>query len=244
MQKKKEEENSFRGPNGGEPRERRASSEKELIFSTLRQAADTIVSIFPHTMEIVVHDLSQPQKSIHYIAGNVTKRKVGGPLTDFAIKILHQEGKEIENKYNYKTMTNEGKTLKSSTSFIRNSKGEVIAGFCVNFDVTEILNIGSIIEMFTATASLSHGAEHEETFAVSIDETIQALFQQAIAKIGKQPIYMNMEEKIALVGELESSGVFQLKGGIDHVAQLLGVTKYTIYNYLKKIKLQQNISLF
>jgi predicted transcriptional regulator YheO len=243
-QKKNVEEGLLCASNDDESKEKKLLQERELIFNTLRQAADTMVSIFPNSLEVVIHDLSKPQKSIHYIAGNITKRKIGGPLTDFAIKILHREGNDIENRCGYKTMTNEGKTLKSSTSFIRNSNGDVVVGFCVNFDITDMLNIGFIVEALTSTANSSHGAGYDETFASSIDETIHALYQQAIAKIGKQPLYMSMEEKVELVGELETSGVFQIKGGVDHVAQLLGVTKYTIYNYLKKIKVQQNISLF
>ena len=58
--------------------------------------------------------------------------------------------------------------------------------------------------------------------------------------VGKQPVSMSMEEKLALVRELESLGVFQIKGGIDQAALLMGVTRYTVYNYLKKIRAEEN----
>lgn len=228
---------------GGEFSEKDSIREKELIFNTLKQIADAIVNTFPRAFEVVIHDLSQPQKSIKYIVGDVTKRKIGGPLTDLAIKLMHQEGKNINDRYNYRTTTSNGRSLKSSTSFIRNSNGDIVAGFCINLDITDFINISNILNDFTLTTNYNfNGSEKTETFALTIDETIQALFQQAIAKVGKQSAYMNTEEKIELVKELEANGLFQIKGGVDHVALVLGVTKYTIYNYLKKIHTEQKLS--
>jgi predicted transcriptional regulator YheO len=225
-----------------EPQEGKVMSDRELILSSLKQIADALVNTFPRAFEAVVHDLSQPQKSIRYIAGDVTKRKVGGPVTDLVVKALHQEGRDIRDRHNYKTTTSDGRVLKSTTVFVRDSDGDVVAAFCINFDMTDFLNTAQALEVLTTTTNAFSGPEKVETFAMSIAETIEALFQQAVAKIGKQSAYMSMEEKIELVKELETSGVFQIRGGVDQVALLLGISKYTVYNYLKKIHAEQNLS--
>lgn len=42
--------------------------------------------------EIVLHDLTNPERSIVAIAnGELSGRGIGGPVTDFALKILKQE---------------------------------------------------------------------------------------------------------------------------------------------------------
>ena len=79
-----------------------------------------------------------------------------------------------------------------------------------------------------------NGAGKVETFAMSMSETIVALFEQEAAKIGKQPAYMTTGEKKMLVKALKESGVFQIRGGVDQVAHLLGITRYTVYNYLNR----------
>jgi predicted transcriptional regulator YheO len=216
-------------------------TENELLFKTLEQIAEAIVNTFPRSFEVVVHDLSNPQASIRHITGDVTRRKTGGPVTDLVVKALYQEKREISDRYNYKTTTKDGRTLKSTTAFIRNSQGEVVAAFCLNFDMTDYLNAVHALEMFTTTSSLFAGSETKmETFSTSITETIEALFQQAVAKIGKESASMSMQERIDLVRELESSGVFKIKGGVEQIAMLMGVTKYTVYNYLKKSRLEQD----
>ncbi len=180
--------------------------DNEIIFSVLKQIADAFASTFPRTSEVVVHDLSQPQQSIKHIAGDITHRKIGGPITDLVIKALHREGRDIRDRHNYKTTNSDGRVLKSTTVFVRNSCGGVVAALCINFDITDFLNAAFALEIFTSTESGINGSEKAETFAKSISETIEALLQQAIVKIGKQPSSMAIEEKIELVKELENSG--------------------------------------
>jgi predicted transcriptional regulator YheO len=224
-----------------EPREGRPRGEREFIFNTLKQIAEAIVATFPRAFEVVVHDLSRPQKSIKHIVGDVTRRKVGGPATDLLVKALHREKGNIRDRHNYKTTTKDGRALKSTTVFIHNRAGAVVAALCINFDMTDFLNAAQALEIFTTTANAFNGEGKAETFAMSISETISALFQQSVAKIGKQSTYMSTGEKIQLVRELKENGVFQIKGGVDQVAHLLGITRYTVYNYLKKIETEQRL---
>ena len=44
------------------------------------------------------------------------------------------------------------------------------------------------------------------------------------------------EEKIACVDQLERKGTFRIKGAVDQVAMKMGVSKYTVYSYLQKVR--------
>jgi predicted transcriptional regulator YheO len=218
-----------------------SNRERECLFQALRQIADAIVETFPRAFEVVIHDLSQPHKSIRHIVGDVTKRRAGGPVTDLVVKALQSEGENIRDRHNYKTTTKDGRTLKSTSVFIRDGTGAVSAAFCINFDMTDFLSLVHALEVFTTTASAFNGAGKVETFAMSITETIVAMFEQEAAKIGKQAAYMTTGEKKLLVKGLKESGVFQIRGAVDQVAHLLGITRYTVYNYLKNIETQQSL---
>lgn len=210
--------------------------ETVLTLVTLTQIADAIANIFPHSLEVVVHDLREPQSSIKYIAGNVTNRHIGGPITDYGIRALQEEGDNVRDRYGYKTNSKDGRDLKSSTCFLRNSDGKVIAAFCINIDITELLNAQKVLDSITNTLDITDDNKSIEYFASTIDETIDALLERAVNKIGKQPASMSKTDKVKLVNELEKLGVFQIKGGIEHVGTRIGVTKYTVYNYLKANK--------
>ena len=44
--------------------------------------------------------------------------------------------------------------------------------------------------------------------------------------------------RLRVVSELHSMGIFKIKGSVNEVARALGVTRYTIYNYLDKLNEQ------
>lgn len=209
--------------------------EKKLLLENLIDIANVIVETFGKNCEVAVHDLDDLQKSLVYISGNVTKRKPGAPITDLVVKALRKEGNEVKNITNYRTSTVDGRPIKSSTCFSRNSNGEVVCALCINFEITEYLNSISMIENFIRVDSKKH-QDKAETFASLPNETISSLFDEAVAQIGKQPTTMTAEEKIKLVEKLEYKGAFMIKGAVDQIALAMGVSKFSVYSYLKKVR--------
>lgn len=216
--------------------------EKKIIFENLKNLADTIVQMFGRNMEVAIHDFDDLQHSLKYITGTVTKRKEGAPITDLVVKAWRREGESVKNLIGYRSTTKEGRVLKCSTIFIRDSKSKVIGVLCINFDVTDLLNSIYNIENLAQT-STNKEVGKSETFATTITETIDALIEQSVAEVGKQPPLMTTEEKVKLVGILEGKGAFLIKGGTDNVAARMGLSKYTIYNYLQKYRANQSANV-
>jgi predicted transcriptional regulator YheO len=141
----------------------------------------------------------------------------------------------IEDIPNYRTISNEGRTLKSSTTFLFDDGGKVSGAFCINFDITDYLNAMSVLDEFTTTADPNEDPR-DETFATSLGETMASLMEESIRKLGKQPATMTREEKVKLVQSLEFQGAFMIRGAVEHVAKAMGVSKFTVYNYLKEVR--------
>ena len=186
--------------------------EKKAIFGILKQMADAMVKTLGRSCEIAVHDFSNLNKSLVHLVGDVTGRKQGAPITDLVVRSLHRDGKKIKDRYNYKTTAKGGRSIKSSTIFIRNSTGDVIGGFCTNIDTTDLLNAGQVLQQLVRTRTFNAQEPHE-TFAATIGETIEALFGQAVSTVGKQPATMSTEEKIEIVKVLENKGGVSNQGG-------------------------------
>ena len=210
-------------------------NEKDCIFQNLQRIADAIVLLFGKNCEVCVHDLTSLQNSLTYIQGDVTKRKPGAPATDLLLKMINQNHGCGKDAHNYKTTTSDGRSLKSTTTFFRDSAGKPVAAFCINFDTTEFYNASKALMPFSSIEDNSNDT-NAETFAHSVGETIEALFNTAVAEIGKHPATMNVEEKTQLITLLEEHGTFRLKGAVEQIAPMMGVTKYTVYNYLKRVR--------
>ena len=96
--------------------------DKQILFENLSRLALALEKQFGPDCEVVVHDLSRPENSIVCIAGNVTGRRIGGPLTDFVLGLLEND-EHPDDTIGYSARTGDGRTLKSSTIFINDEKG-------------------------------------------------------------------------------------------------------------------------
>jgi predicted transcriptional regulator YheO len=206
----------------------------------------TIAQMFGKNCEVVLHDFSEPQKSIVAIEnGQVTGRKIGDSITDLALSIWRKGGygKKKEDKIvNYRTKTKDGKILKSSTTLIRDDQKKIIGCLCINYDLTEYLMFNKIVGEFCTTIDLdkeklkNETKNETETFSNNVDEVLENIIQEAIEKIGKLVSIMQKDDKLLIVKIVEEKGGFLIKGAIDQLAAEISVSRYTIYNYLDELK--------
>lgn len=101
--------------------------------------------------EVVLHDLTVPDESIIAIVNShISGRKVGGPVTDFALWFMKQGSHDsIPFVAGYRSVNAVGRICRSSSYFIRDESNELIGMVCVNVDITELVNVqrlaGSLI---------------------------------------------------------------------------------------------------
>ena len=208
-------------------------TEKEQIFQNLQQIADAVHALFGSNCEVVIHDLADLQQSLVYMKGDVTGRKTGAPATNLLAKLVEQSPDEVDHQHNYKSVTADGRCLKSTTTIMKDSSGKPVAAFCINIDTTQYFN--AIQALLPFIHDLDSGIyPSKETFADSTSDTVKTLFGQAVEEIGTQPAAMSIDEKTRFIDKMKQNGVFQFKGAVEQVAGLMDVTKCTVYNYLKK----------
>ncbi|MGA9353225.1 MAG: helix-turn-helix transcriptional regulator [Terriglobales bacterium] len=211
-------------------------AEKEYLLDFVSRLVDALGQTFGKYCEIVVHDFNSPESSIIAIAnGSLTGRKVGDTLDALGFQLLKNH--PAADLLNYRTKTKEGKELRSSSVFLRDDKGQIFGALCVNVDISGLLKAQEWVQEALGSASTTI----DERFERSVDEVLETLIQNAISSIGKNPPDMTREEKVAIVAYLEAKGAFLIRYSVERVAELLGMTKYTIYNYLDEIKKKQDI---
>ena len=211
---------------------------KSLLIGSLERIVEGIAKTFGSRCEVVLHDLSKPEQSIVSIAnGHVTGRSVGGSITDLGLKSLKSKSKDDE-LINYRTVTKDGRTLKSSTITFRNSNGEPELALCINFDVTDILNFNSAIQDTFAFLEERENIDTVETFEKDMTSTLEKMVTKSVNGIGKAIPSMSKEDRVEIVRRLEDQGFFLIKGAIKVLAGKLNISKFTIYNYLDHVRVQ------
>jgi selenocysteine lyase/cysteine desulfurase/predicted transcriptional regulator YheO len=195
------------------------SATPELLAS-LVPAVHGLAAMLGPGNEVLLHDLSRLPDSIAAIAGDLTHRTVGGPMTDLLLGLIRRG--TTHDLINYRTNSPDGRPIRSSTLFLRDADGVAIGCLCVNTALPETVS--------------SDTPQREESFLPDVDSLQRFLVDRAIAKVGVQRGEMKKQHKAAVVRELDEAGFFLIRDSVDHVAAQLDVTRYTIYNYLNEIR--------
>lgn len=201
------------------------------------QTIDGLYETLGCRYEVILHDLSQLEQSIVAVRGNITNRKVGGPPTNYLLKFLRKYGDEAPNQINYRNETSDGRVLRSSTMFIRDEDGHIVGSLCINQDLTDYIVASKLIQENISFQESEEKVEGtEEVFAHDISEVMEVMVSGELEVMQKPVAYMQKEDKLAVVESLEEKGIFDIKGAVEYVAERLGVTNFTVYNYLKEIR--------
>ncbi|MEI3305452.1 MAG: helix-turn-helix transcriptional regulator [Dysosmobacter sp.] len=198
----------------------------------LRQVAAGIAAQFGSNCEVVVHDLSRhPDHSIvEIVNGHVTGRKVGDGASHVVIEQLQTNDPEPKDHLCYLTKTPDGKILKSSTVYIRNSKGKVSAIFSINYDISKLLMVESAVRDLISTGEETQQTEPEKI--VNINDLLDDLIEQSVALVGKPVALMNKDDKVKAIRFLNQNGAFLVTKSGDKIAKYFGISKYTLYSYI------------
>ena len=181
-------------------------------LESLKQIAAGIAAQFGDKCEVVIHDVasSHPEHTIVHIEnGHVSGRKIGDGASRVVMEQLEHQNEQPQDHLCYLTRTPGGKILKSSSLYIRNSRGAVTAIFSINYDITNIMMM------------------HQE------------LIQQSVALVGKPAALMNKDDKIRAIRFLSDAGAFLVTKSGDKVAKYFGISKYTLYSYIDANKQQE-----
>ena len=66
-----------------------------------------------------------------------------------------------------------------------------------------------------------------------LEETMEAIVRKVLQQFGKLPTELDREERIALIAQFDQHGAFRFKGMVEHIASIMGISKYTLYSYRK-----------
>ncbi len=211
--------------------------ENTILLHALETVVDSVAEVFGSNCEVVLHSLEDLGHTVVKIAnGQVTGRKAGSPMTDFGIEILEEamlSGKDAAGSY-YNRLDN-GKLLKSSSAVIRNGKGEFVGMLCINVDL-------SVPLLDFARELLPEKGEFPERvvehFPSTLDELVERTLEEVMSQVGNQREVAPVEKNKAIITELYRRGIFKVAGVIDILAKKMGISRYTVYHYIRDAKVK------
>jgi predicted transcriptional regulator YheO len=200
----------------------------------IREAEKIAVALgrmFPGLCEVVLHDLRDPENAIRAIENNLSGRQIGDSATELGLaRIADPDYPSVIQ--NYPNQFPDGRPVKSTSIGIKNTEGEYIAALCLNLDVSVLSPVTLALSNLVATDT-EHREQPLETLR---DRNARELRQEVEARAAERaatPRSLSREDKKELVRQLQRDGYFDSRDAAQIIADLLGVSRATVYNYAK-----------
>ena len=196
--------------------------------------------------EVVLHDWSKgyEQSIIAIENGHVTRRQVGDCGSNLGLEVMRGTIKDGD-RFNYITKTSMGKTLKSSTTYICDDESSVLGALCINIDVTNFLDFHQSFNSFMGVDmndQTDSSSENIEYHANNVSQLTDFLITKSLDLVNKPTDQMTKEDKLKIIKYLDEKGTFLITKSGDKVCQFLGISKFTLYNYLDAIRQKESAS--
>lgn len=197
--------------------------------------ANMLAQTFGKSCEVVIHDLTQPESSVVYVAnGTVTGRKEGQSFDHLIRQVLLNKNFKDDCTVNYVFETEDGKKIKSSSALLRNTEGEVVGMLCINYDLTVSYLIQEELSAFLpqpfSYSTTSEDEVLEQDVLTIVDELIDNIIRNT--DVGN----LKRKDNLEIIRFMDEKGIFLVKGAIDKVAASMGLSKVTIYSYLDEVR--------
>ncbi|CDH25062.1 conserved hypothetical protein [Xenorhabdus bovienii str. kraussei Becker Underwood] len=219
----------------------------EDMINMLSATVRALGSVLAGNAEIVLHDLRDPTFSIAEIVNTgVTGRKKGdsvlaGMRTDRAfISAMENRNEPVSLLLDYETLTRDGKALRSSTALYRDHTGKPYAALCINVDNSGIDEALRLLQSLAGIRPDVQPATQEDASSEASHDNIEDLMRDIISTTTALSSGSSRTDtkraNLMAVKNMQEKGLFLIKGGVEKAAAALGVTRYTIYNYLDELK--------
>lgn len=187
--------------------------------------------------EIVLHSLENYENSvIKIINGEHTGRVIGSPITNKALEMLDIFEKTGSSSETYFSLNKKGEPLKSTTIAIKGEGGRIIGLLCMNFYMNT--SFSEVLKTFIPTEPITNMDDFAkktegEVFAENIDDMITGIFNSVKNHVLDDQSISASNKNKAIVAELDEKGIFKIKDSVTKVADLLGISKNTVYLHLR-----------
>jgi predicted transcriptional regulator YheO len=180
--------------------------------------------LFPHA-EVVIHDLHTG--CIQAIFNNLSKRKVGDESS------LDESGTlpDTQDVFPpYFKMNWDGRKMKSVTAVLRSSRGKAIGLLCINLDISKWEEMHQFILDLIKPATEMPEFLFKNDWREKINIYVSSYLKQHALRLES----LDKLEKKKLLLALHKQGAFDTKNAASYIADVLQISRATVYNYLKE----------
>ena len=188
---------------------------------------EAIARLFQPYVEVVLHDLTT--EKIAYIANSYSRRKVGDS------SLLDSEpgfGEGMNDVIGpYPKSRWDGQRLKSITAVLRDGRKRAVGLLCINYDVESFSDALQQLERLIGLPAAIEPPSQlmSKDWREAVNSTVGHFLRSRNVTLAG----LASQDRDELLETLRAEGLFEIRNAVPYVAEILGVTRATIYNRLR-----------
>lgn len=200
----------------------------QLLLQRYASVADGIALLFSDYVEVIIHDLHS--QSVVHIANNLSKRKIGDPssLDD----VNFEQTETVIGPY--EKLNWDGQKICSTSVVLRDDQFCPIGMLCINMSTAPLQAAQDALALLLPTKNLI--PQPEKLFHDDWQEKVNSFIHHWLNNRHLTIASLSRQDKRSLVEALFKEGAFNGKSSADYVANVLGMGRATVFNYLREIK--------
>ncbi len=210
------------------------TASKEEVLDFLKRTAEAIAITFGPTCETLVHDMTKSGRPILAIFNSHISGRTIGSTADIYGDEVYQEsyatnfriGGDVINAH---VFTHTGRHVKSTTILFKGTDFYYGLGF--NFDYTAVHNAMDTLYGLTRVDD-----DMTKALAAENSSQLDEIFNECMTLLGKPACDMRKRDRLQLIALLMQKKAFRYQKAITYVADQLGVSRYTVYNYIHEVE--------
>ncbi len=201
-----------------------------MILTPYISIAHSFVRLLAPLAEVVIHDIAT--NSICFIDGHLSSRKVGDPsFLDIDNKCLEQQIDQVV----YPKVNFDGKLIKSVSLPIKDNDC-IIAVMCLNVDVSVFSQMQQLAQAFLLPSTKQPDTLFKNDWQEKVHQSLYQWLSEHHLKIES----LTNAQKKRVVQEMYAQGAFHEKRAADYIASILGLSRASVFNYLRELR-QKNV---
>lgn len=191
--------------------------------------------LHPHA-EVVLHDLGTG--NIGLIVNPFSKRRAGdSSMTEIDVAI----SLDTSVIGPYRKTNWDRRQLRSVTSVLRDLSGKPIGLLCVNLDITAFEGAVEFIRNLIQFSPPAGGPS--SLFKSDWKETAGIVIDGYFRENNINEASMTKDDHLAVLSLLDDRGIFAIRNSVPHVAEMLQLSRATVYKVLKSVRERQSNSV-
>ena len=216
----------------------RLTKADKLILESYSSMLDGLSAYLGSPYEISLHSLEDYHHSVIKICnGYHSGRSVGAPITDLALNMLKRvsdnDYSAIGEYTSYSVINDSGERLKSSTIPVFGENHRLIGLICINLYLD--LPASEFMQSFLSSDSKEL---QEERFNSNLTDSIAVVVSEVKNQVMHDSIVHPTNKNKEIIHILYDKGIFNIKDSVLQVAEILGLSRNTVYMHLRNLTTQ------